>query len=144
MTNAFAYIYKNPITTETSYPYAATMNTCKNVSGAFTLKNLRSYWQNKNCQLLVDILNIRPVSVAVAADSFYWGFYKSGVLNQCSNNINHGVNLVGVKKSETENYWLVKNSWGVDWGENGYVKIDRNQNSGNLCDICSYPQYAIV
>jgi C1A family cysteine protease len=101
MTNAYAYIFKNPVNTEAAYPYTGTVNTCKNITGSFSLKNLRSYWQNKNCQLLVDILQLRPLSVAVAADSFYWGFYKSGILNQCSNNINHGVNLVGVKKSAT-------------------------------------------
>jgi hypothetical protein len=50
---------------------------------------------------LVDILKTRPLSVAVAADSFYWGFYKSGVLTQCSTSINHGVVLTGVKKSAT-------------------------------------------
>ena len=101
MTNAFAYIYKNPLTTQTVYPYTGTSNTCKSVAGTFTLKNLRSYWQNKNCQLLVDILQTRPLTVAVAADAFYWGFYKSGVLNQCSGNINHGVVVTGVKKSVT-------------------------------------------
>ncbi len=101
MTNAFAYIYKNPLTTETAYPYAARANTCKNVTGSFTLKNIRSYWQNKNCQLLVDILQIRPLAVAVAADFMYWGFYKSGVLNQCPGTINHGVVLTGMKKNST-------------------------------------------
>jgi len=63
------------------------------------LKNIRTYWQNQNCQLLVDILKTRPLSVAVAADSFAWGFYKSGVLTQCAASINHGVVLTGVKKS---------------------------------------------
>lgn len=92
----------------------------------------------------MDILQTRPLSVAVAADPFYWGFYKSGVLNQCLGNINHGVVVTGVKRSATENYWIVKNSWGVDWGENGYLRIDSSQNGGNLCDICSYPQYSII
>ena len=49
----------------------------------------------------MDILQTRPLTVAVAADAFYWGFYKSGVLNQCSGNINHGVVVSGVKKSLT-------------------------------------------
>lgn len=144
MTNAFAYIYKHPLTTEAAYPYTGTLSTCKPPTGTFGLKNIRSYWQNKNCQLLVDILHTRPLAVAVAADSFYWGFYKSGVLSQCSTSINHGVVVTGVRKTQTENYWIVKNSWGADWGENGYVRIDRSQNGGNLCDICSYPQYSIV
>jgi hypothetical protein len=118
MTNAYAYIYKNPITTEAAYQYTGTMNTCKNVSETFSLKKIRPYWQNKNRQLLVDIIKLRPTAVAVSVEPFYWSFYKSGLLNQCRTNINHGVNLVGVKKNETENCWRVKNSWGPDWGEN--------------------------
>lgn len=52
MTNAFAYIYKHPLTTEKLYPYVARANTCNNVTGAFKLKNLRSYWKSQSCQLL--------------------------------------------------------------------------------------------
>lgn len=52
----------------------------------------------------------RPISVAV--DATKWAFYKSGVFSGCDTMLNHGVLLVGVSDS----YWLVKNSWGVEWG----------------------------
>ncbi len=45
--------------------------------------------------------NKQLVTVAVSADPFIWGFYKTGVINQCASAINHGVVVTGVKKTET-------------------------------------------
>lgn len=86
----------------------------------------------------------RPVTIAVAAGSSYWQNYAGGILNQCGTKIDHGVLLVGVFQNSTQNYWKIKNSWGTGWGENGYVRIDRSLNGGNLCDICSYAYYPII
>jgi len=87
---------------------------------------------------------VRPVAIAVAADSLYWGFYKSGILSQCTQTVNHGVNLVGVFQNTTQSYWIVKNSWGTGWGEKGYIRINRTLDNGNLCSVCAYPQYSIL
>jgi hypothetical protein len=38
--------------------------------------------------------------------------------------------LVGKKITEDESYYLVKNDWGADWGENGYVRLDVEENAG--------------
>lgn len=76
--------------------------------------------------------NKQPVSVAVDASN--WIFYKSGIFDDCEENLDHGVLLAGY----TPRFWLVKNSWGTVWGENGYIRIA----SGNTCgiaDMASYP-----
>jgi hypothetical protein len=50
--------------------------------------------------------------------------------------VTHGVLVVGVFKE----YWLIKNSWGVEWGMKGFMKVK----TGNTCSICEYPYYPIM
>lgn len=69
----------------------------------------------------------RPISVTV--DATNWSKYSSGVFNNCGSKINHAVLLVGI----VDNNWKIKNSWGLRWGELGYMRIA----SGNTCAICS-------
>ncbi|KAK9677722.1 hypothetical protein RND81_11G162100 [Saponaria officinalis] len=55
-------------------------------------------------------------------------FYKSGIFtSNCATTLNHSVVLVGYDTTgDGKDYWIVKNSWGTDWGENGYIRIDQN------------------
>jgi cathepsin L len=71
-----------------------------------------------------------PLVVAVACDN--WGHYKGGVftddiLDRHSFEINHAVVLMGYGTDDEtgEDYWLVQNSWGPRWGENGYIRLKR-------------------
>lgn len=72
--------------------------------------------------------------------------YKEGVYhsNSCSNtDLNHAVLVVGYGTSDKgEDYWLVKNSWGLKWGMNGYIMMSRNK--GNNCGIASLGSYPLV
>jgi len=68
--------------------------------------------------------------LAVAADATPWQFYGSGVFTGCNyaNNIglNHAIQMVGYGTDPTHgDYWLVRNSWGGFWGENGYIRLQR-------------------
>ncbi|RZC09533.1 KDEL-tailed cysteine endopeptidase CEP1 [Glycine soja] len=86
-----------------------------------------------------------PVSVAIDASGSDFQFYKSGVFTgSCGTELDHGVTAVGYGVSDdgTE-YWLVKNSRGTEWGEEGYIRMQRGVDSEEaLCGIAvqaSYP-----
>lgn len=64
--------------------------------------------------------------------------YHSGVFDGCNlNNFsnNHVATLIGV----TKNYWIIRNSWGTDWGEKGYMRLKRG--GGDACGILSFGAY---
>lgn len=64
-----------------------------------------------------------PVSVAVAVTGKF-DSYKSGIYNEgTSGSINHAVNLVGWDDTVKPAHWIMRNSWGPSWGENGYMRI---------------------
>jgi len=72
-----------------------------------------------------------PVSVCVDASS--WSSYSGGVLTSCGNQIDHCVQLTGYASyGESGAYWIVRNSWGEDWGQSGFIWIQIGQ---DLCGI---------
>ena len=92
---------------------------------------------------------IKPVSIAIEADQPAFHDYKNGVITSasCGNNLDHGVLAVGYGSMKIADkdvgYYIVKNSWGPDWGESGYVKIgdneDEDSGATNICGILSQP-----
>merc|ERR1712154_176069 len=86
---------------------------------------------------LKKMVNDRPVAVAVDASPFQ--FYSSGILDCRSfHSLNHAVFAVGYNDGSD---WIIKNSWGQSWGEQGYVRVGMG---GNPCGVADYPAYAIA
>merc|ERR1711994_378328 len=77
-----------------------------------------------------------PVAVGIDASHYSFQLYNGGVYHEsrCSSNqLDHGVTVIGYGNEDGKDYWLVKNSWGHSWGEHGYIKMERNSN--NMCGI---------
>ena len=76
------------------------------------------------------------VSYIYASDRAF-GNYANGVFAQCtSKDINHAVLVVGYGTENGVDFWLVKNSWGTTWGNNGMIKIRRGSNECGIGKYC--------
>jgi len=139
MDDAFQYIIKNGgITLEASYPYTARDGKCNTaVKSAGTVSKFTDVKKNDETGLM-SAVNMQPVSVAVDAQS--WSSYKKGVMTSfCGKSLDHGVLAIGYVTDASTDYWLVKNSWGVSWGESGYIRLVRNKNECGIAEAASYP-----
>uniref|UniRef100_UPI00358EE9D2 procathepsin L-like n=1 Tax=Myxine glutinosa TaxID=7769 RepID=UPI00358EE9D2 len=146
---AFQYVIENNgIDSESSYPYEAKdgrpcrYRTATRSASATGLVDLP---QGNERTLQVAVASVGPVAVAFDASHQSFQFYKNGIYYEpdCDTQIlDHAVIAVGYGSEDGEDYWLVKNSWGEGWGDNGYVKIARNR--GNHCGIASTASYPLV
>jgi len=59
--------------------------------------------------------------------------------SDCTAELNHGVVLVGYGEDNGVKYWTIKNSWGADWGEEGYIRLERGVDACGLSQVVSYP-----
>ncbi|KAL4232038.1 hypothetical protein ACF0H5_009616 [Mactra antiquata] len=148
MDHAFKYIIFNKgIDTEQSYPYHAKLGNCKysRAGRGATMISYRDIRFGDEEELKEAVGTLGPVAVGIDAKSIEFLFYHYGIYDNswCSSTkVNHGALIVGYGTEYGQDYWLLKNSWGPNWGMNGYVKMVRNQ--GNRCGIASLASYPIV
>jgi len=149
MDYGFQYIIDNKgICTEASYPYTAADGTCKSKTcgaAAATITGFTDVPVNSETALMTAIVQ-QPVSVAVEADQDSFQFYTSGVMTKaCGTQLDHGVLAVGYgTEAAGGDYYKVKNSWGADWGMQGYILLGRGSKfpPAGQCGIqmaASYP-----
>lgn len=150
MDYGFQYIIDNKgICSEASYPYTATgPNTCEasKCKSVATLSSYKDVPANSETALLTAIAQ-QPVSVAVEADQDSFQFYSSGVMTAaCGTQLDHGVLAVGYGILGGQNYYKVKNSWGADWGMQGYILLGRGSafNPSGQCGIQQSASYPVV
>nr|BDI12740.1 cysteine protease [Gentiana triflora x Gentiana scabra] len=152
MDNAFNYIIHNNkggVTLETNYPYTGQDGTCNAKKTSSLAAKITGYEDvpANNEKALLQAVAHQPVSVAIDASSFEFHFYNGGVFSGgCDTALDHGVTAVGYgTTSDGKDYWLVKNSWGANWGENGYIRMKRGVSAKEgLCGIAMQASYPIA
>ncbi|CAH9061160.1 unnamed protein product [Cuscuta epithymum] len=153
MGQAFEFIINNNgLTDDHNYPYTGVNGTgCRSkispaIKAAAWITGYKSVPINDEMALLQAVAN-QPVSVVIQAGQKAFQFYRKGVFSgSCGYNLDHGVTIVGYGKTvEGREYWVVKNSWGLGWGEEGYARMARGvSDPRGLCGLAMAPSYPTV
>ena len=168
MDDAFGYAIEYGMCTEEHDPYEAQQGTCTHCIPSTHFDSCYDVEPN-NENALLDALHNGPISVAIEADQQAFQFYHGGIIDtpSCGTNTDHGVLLVGfgtepaTATTSSKDYWIIKNSWGPDWGEHGYVRLARtttntntnntnsnststSTNSPGMCGIATQPSFPLV
>ena len=137
---AFDYVMANGINLEEDYPYEAKQKSCRfNSSRKFLpIQDYIFLRRNDEIELTNCLATVGPIPVGIDAGPRSFQHYKSGVYydRSCKKiRLNHSVLLVGYGSGKNGDYYIMKNSWGTKWGDNGYMKMARNKQ--NACGIAS-------
>lgn len=147
MDDAFEYVMENNICSESSYPYTATGGDCQKCDSVVEISSCVDVTKNNQVDLK-EAVSMGPVSIAIEADTKVFQLYTSGVLtgDACGTNLDHGVLIVGYGEEQGTEYWLVKNSWGPSWGDEGYIKLGRSDstNDPGVCGVAMQASYPVV
>ncbi|KAL6660374.1 hypothetical protein ACP70R_001920 [Stipagrostis hirtigluma subsp. patula] len=146
MTTAFSYLMKaGGLESEKDYPYTGTGGTCKfDKSKIVAQVNNYSVVSVDEDQIAANLVKHGPLAIGINA--VFMQTYIGGVSCPyiCGRHLDHGVLLVGYGSAgyapirfKEKPYWIIKNSWGENWGENGYYKICRGPHLQNKCGVDS-------
>lgn len=149
---ALDYVLKNGLATENEVPYSGSSSKCqrlppksflqmKPAGRAFKMRTWTRLPENKYEPLMRAVAIDGPVAVSVGASK--WSLYVSGIFDSCDKNVvvNHAVTMIGYGQSVTgDKYWLIRNSWGSTWGENGNIRMLRRDSDDRECGIDSDPK----
>ncbi|XVF02611.1 hypothetical protein REPUB_Repub04eG0189900 [Reevesia pubescens] len=135
------------LTTENNYPYRAKDESCDSsrLNSPVVIIDGYEMVPEKDEKALMKAVANQPVSIAIDAGGKDFQFYSEGVFTgDCGTELNHGVAVVGYGTTmDGTKYWIVKNSWGVEWGEKGYIRMQRDISAEEgLCGLtmeASYP-----
>lgn len=145
---SFEHCIQQGLNTEAAYPYQETEGQCRFRPEALGERctGYERIAEGDEKGLMVALATKGPIAVGLNVVEALQN-YKGGIFDMPScgrgEEINHAVLLVGYgEESNGKKYWLLKNSYGPQWGEGGYLKLARD--AGNLCGIATNAAYPLV
>mmetsp|Transcript_7055 Transcript_7055/g.20018 ORF Transcript_7055/g.20018 Transcript_7055/m.20018 type:complete len:453 (+) Transcript_7055:79-1437(+) len=149
---AYAFMRDYGIPLESEMPYHARTEQCAQapLSGPWRAASSRvrvDGWtalpSNKAEPLMQALTQAGPVVVAV--DGNNWFNYDSGVFDDCDKDaiLGHAVLAKGYGKDGGNKYWLIQNSWGADWGEQGHIRLLRHDDEDSWCGTDNKPKEGV-
>ena len=152
MAVVFDYLEKNNLTTTSKYPNTHKDGTCKDNTGTGVV-GVSSYYlthgKTGSPQTLMSYIATRPTAISICAKSNAFNYYKGGVLTSsaCGTCADHAVLAVGYGTDAQTglDYWKIKNSWGVTWGEGGYIRVlKQSGRSAGTCGVLKEMTYPLI
>jgi C1A family cysteine protease len=129
--------------TEASYPYKAVNQACHFLPADVEAKisSWKYVGRNNEADMLTGVATVSPLSICVDAQP--WQFYSGGVMkaSQCGTSLDHCVQITAYDTAAATKYWNVRNSWGADWGEKGFIRLEYGTNT---CGLAMDPSTAVV
>ncbi|MGV8086234.1 MAG: C1 family peptidase [Candidatus Woesearchaeota archaeon] len=126
------YTNATGIIKESCFPYTATNNVCSNACVGWQNHTLKTSYIKiaSNSEAIKEAISIYgPIQITYFVDADF-GYYEGGIYTHTilswTGNL-HAVDIVGY--NDSGEYWILKNSWGEDWGEEGYFKISYSENT---------------
>merc|ERR1719229_1201270 len=141
MDYAFSFVQRNGgLCSEDDYQYVARAHYSCKENQCTKYGKISGYTDvtSRSTSSLEAAVDMQPVSIAIEADQGSFQLYTGGVLTSsgCGASLDHGVLAVGYGTDGGNDYWKVKNSWGSDWGEEGYIRLCRNCNANHGAGQC--------
>ncbi|VIO97661.1 Cathepsin L-like precursor, putative [Brugia malayi] len=145
MVPVFQYASRYGIAMESRYPYVGVQQRCRwqqNIAVARD-NGFNEIPPGDELALKHAVAKHGPVVVGISGSKRSFRFYKNGVYSERNcGQLDHAVLVVGYGTDRSYgDYWIVKNSWGAEWGKDGYIYMARNR--GNMCHIASMASFPI-
>lgn len=142
---AWNYATDFGVNTANAYPYEGEETQCSHTASSVG-SNVTSWayattTKDENA-MKIAVANYGPLAVSI--DATGWELYTSGVFSnpKCSSTAsNHAVVIVGygVEEGTGKKFWIIRNSWGTEWGLNGYILLERGVNMCAVAKRVVYP-----
>mmetsp|Transcript_76612 Transcript_76612/g.224886 ORF Transcript_76612/g.224886 Transcript_76612/m.224886 type:complete len:433 (+) Transcript_76612:92-1390(+) len=148
---AYAFMRDHGIPLESELPYRARTGTCPQapLTGAWrSAKRARvDGWSQLPSNQLEPLKSalVQQGPVVVAVDGNNWFNYDSGVFDSCEKDaiLGHAVLAKGFGEDGGKKYWLIQNSWGSDWGENGHIRMKMHDDEEHWCGVDRKPEEGV-
>ena len=138
---AYQYVQEvGGVALDESYPYTSYYDmtgTCKEDASTFFMTT-DGYYTVDGEQAMIDyVKSTGPLSACI--DATNWASYVKGVVSVCGVEVDHCVQIIGVDTDSEDGSWLIRNSWGAEWGEGGYIRLSVGNNT---CAITNDPTFS--